>query len=157
MRSIKYQVSSITNGGTRLRQGYGEARGAVTLPVFLLITGIVIELGIAGVVTANALNNTFSGERLATEALEAARAGAQDATMVVLRTCPLTSCPASYNLNVGARATAQVTITKDADPSRVTVSSIGSVLNRKKKMQVILSVDQTTGQVKTQSFKEVPL
>ncbi len=131
--------------------------GAVTLPVFLLITGIVIELGIAGVVTANALNNTFSGERLAAEAREAARAGAQDAIMVILRTCPLSSCPASYNLNVGARATAQVTITRDIDPSRTIINSTGSVLNRKKKIEVILSIDQTTGQVKTQSFKEVPL
>ena len=81
--------------------------GAVTLPVFLLITLIVTELALAGVITANALNNTLFGERLAIEATQAARAGAQDAMMRVIRNCPVSVCP-TYSLLVGPRSNADI-------------------------------------------------
>lgn len=146
MESIKYQVSSI------------KYRGAVTLPVFLLITLIVFELAIAGVVAVNALNNSFFGERLAAEAWQAARAGAQDAIILVIRKCPLSDCnPSSYSLNVGARSSADVTITRDQGSGKITINSTGQSFTRKKKIEVILGVDQETGQVKVQSFKEVAL
>lgn len=135
-----------------------KLKGAVTLPVFLMITLIVFELAIAGVVAANALNNSFFGERLAAEAWQAARAGAQDAIMKVVRTCPLSDCATtSYSLPVGSRSTAQVTITRDPGSGKVTISSTGEAFTRKKKVEVILGVDQESGQVKVQSFKEVAL
>ncbi|MEX2033376.1 MAG: hypothetical protein WD889_02335 [Candidatus Colwellbacteria bacterium] len=148
MKSIKYQVSSITD----------RSKGAITLPIFLMITLIIFELAVAGVVAANALNNTFFGERLAAEAWQAARAGAGDAMMRVIRTCPLSDCAIiSYSLPVGSRSTAQVTITRDPVSGTITVDSIGESFTRRKKIQAILSVDQTSGHVKIQSFKEVAL
>lgn len=132
--------------------------GAVTLSVFLLITLIISELAIAGVVTVNALNNSFFGERLAAEAWQAARAGAQDAIMKVIRTCPLTNCAAStYSLPVGSRSTAEVTIVRDPVSGKVTIDSVGGSFTRKKKVEAILGVDQGSGQVKVQSLKEVAL
>jgi len=133
-------------------------RGAVTLPVFLLITLIIFELAIAGVVAVNALNNSFFGERLAAEAWQAARAGAQDAIIFVIRKCPLSDCsPNSYSLTVGARSTAQVMIARDQASGKITINSTGESFTRKKKIEVLLGVDQETGQVKVQSFKEVAL
>lgn len=144
--SITYQVLSI------------KQRGAVTLPVFLLITLIVFELAIAGVVAVNALNNSFFGERLAAEAWQAARAGAQDAIITVIRKCPLSDCsPNNYSLSVGARSSADVTIIRDQVSGKITINSTGSSFTRKKKIEVILGVDQETGQVKVQSFKEIAL
>ena len=134
-----------------------RVKGAVTLPVFLIITLIVTELALAGVITANALSNTLFGERLSIEATQAARAGAQDAIMRVIRKCPLSNCsPSTYSLSVGSRSTAQVTIARDGVTGKITINSAGTVFSRKKQMEVILGVDQTTGQVKIQSFKEVP-
>ena len=134
--------------------------GAVTLPVFLLITLIVTELALAGVITANALNNTLFGERLAIEATQAARAGAQDAMMRVIRNCPVSVCP-TYSLLVGPRSNADISFSRDIVSGNITINSAGTVFSgtvfsRKKQMEVILGVDQTTGQVKIQSFKEVP-
>ena len=148
MKSIKHQVSSITD----------RLKGAVTLPVFLMITLIIFELAVAGVVTANALNNSFFGERLSAEAWQAARAGAGDAIMRIIRTCPLSDCAAtSYSLPVGSRSTAQVTITRDPVSGNITVNSTGEAFTRKKKIEVILGVDQESGRVRVQSFKEVAL
>jgi hypothetical protein len=131
--------------------------GAGVLPVFLVITAIMVELAIAGVAISNALNSTFFGERLGAEALYAARAGAQDAIIKVVRTCPLSSCPSSYSLTVGSRSTADVTISRDIPSGRITIDSVGTALTRKKKMEVILGIDQTTGQATIQSFQEVAL
>lgn len=157
-RRITRLRPSFAVGFGRAQQGYGEARGAVTLPIFLLITLIVFELAIAGVVIANALNNSFFGERLSAEAWQAARAGAQDAIMLVVRKCPLSDCsPSSYSLTVGGRSTAQVSISRDQGTGRITINSTGEAFNRKKKIEVILGVDQGTGQVKVQSFKETAL
>ena len=135
-----------------------QEEGAVTLPVFLLITLIVFELAAAGIVVVNALNNSFFGERLAAEAWQAARAGAQDAVLLVIKKCPLSDCdPVSYTLSVGPRSTAQVTIVRDPVSGKITVGSTGESFTRKKKIEVILGVDQGSGQVKVQSFKEITL
>lgn len=135
-----------------------RTKGAVTLPVFLLITLIVFELAAAGIVVVNALNNSFFGERLAAEAWQAARAGAQDAILLVIKKCPLSDCdPSSYSLTVGARSSAQVTIVRDPVSGKITVGSTGESFTRKKKVEVILGVDQESGQVKVQSFKEISL
>ena len=134
------------------------SRGAVTLPVFLMLTLIVFELAIAGVVAVNALNNSFFGERLAAEAWQAARAGTQDAIIKVVRTCPLSDCATtSYSLPVGSRSTAQVSIVRNAGSGTVTINSTGEAFTRKKKIEVILGVDQGSGQVKVRSFKETAL
>lgn len=132
--------------------------GAVTLSVFLLTTLIIFELTIAGVVAANALSNSFFGERLAAEAWQAARAGAGDAIMRVVRTCPLSNCATStYSLPVGSRSTAEVSIARDPISGKITINSVGGALTRKKKIEAILGVDQGSGQVKVQSFKEIAL
>ena len=138
---------------TRLFEFRG-VKGAVTLPVFLIITLIVTELALAGLVTANALNNTLFGERLAIEASQAARAGAQDAIMKVIRNCPFSVCP-TYFFLVGPRSRADISFSRDIVSGNITINSAGTAFNRKKQMEVILVVDQTTGQVKIQSFKEV--
>lgn len=128
------------------------------MPVFLMITLIVFELAIAGVVAVNALNNSFFGERLAAEAWQAARAGAQDAIIKVVRTCPLSDCATtSYSLPVGSRSTAQVSIVRNAGSGTININSTGEAFTRKKKIEVILGVDQGSGQVKLQSFKEIAL
>jgi hypothetical protein len=130
----------------------------VTLPVFLLITLIVTELALAGLVTANALNNTLFGERLAIEASQAARAGAQDAIIKVIRNCPLSDCLINnYSLSVGPRGTADILISRDIVSGNITITSTGSSFTRKKKMEAVLGVDQTTGKVQIRSLKEVAL
>ncbi|MDP2650656.1 MAG: hypothetical protein Q8P04_01000 [bacterium] len=154
MKGIRDKIQRANPPSLRLRR----AKGAITLPIFLMITLIIFELAVAGVVAANALNNTFFGERLTAEAWQAARAGAGDAIMRVIRTCPLSNCATtSYSLPVGSRSTAQVTIARDPVSGNITINSTGEAFTRKKKIEVILGVDQGSGRVRVQSFKEVAL
>lgn len=129
--------------------------GISALPTVLLIAAILIELAVVGAALAYAIVNTRLSERLAAEALGAARAGAQDAILKVIREggCP-TSLPV---LTVGQR-TAERTCTENTPGTdQITVTSIGKALSRQKKVQVILGVDPTTGEVKLQSFLEVAI
>ncbi|MBI2011080.1 MAG: hypothetical protein HYS89_02560 [Candidatus Colwellbacteria bacterium] len=132
-------------------------KGVSALPVILLVSMIILELAIAVALTASSLSNTFYGERMASEALSAARAGAEDAIIRVIRykNCPTTGCPASYTVTVGSR-TADVTIASDGS-GHITINSTGAAFTRKKKVQVILGVNSSTGEVKLQSFAEVAL
>lgn len=131
--------------------------GVSALPTVLLISLIVLELAVAAALTAASLSNTFYGERMSSEALSAARAGAEDATLRVIRykNCPTTGCPASYSMTVGSR-TADVVIASDGQ-GHITIDSTGTAFTRKKKIEVILGVNSTTGEVKFQSFSEVAL
>jgi len=144
-------------------------RGIATLPTILLLSGILMELAIAGTVLATVLNNTISNRRFGTEALAAARAGAQDAIIRVSRDNSFGAPPpVNYSLDVVAgRSSAQVTVCKDwvtvtnlCDTNingRDEIISVGTVMNRKKKIVAILGVDADTGRVKIQSFEEIPL
>ncbi len=142
-------------------------RGVATLPTILLLSGILMELAIAGTVLATVLNNKISNQRFGTEALAAARAGAQDAIMRVSRDKGFEALSPGYSLNVTDRASAQVIVCKNwvtianlCDTNingKDEIVSIGTVLNRKKKIVVILGVDEVTGRVQIRSFEEVPL
>ncbi len=131
--------------------------GISALSTILLISLIILELSVAAALTSASLSNTFYGERMASEALSAARAGAEDAIIRVIRykNCPTTGCPASYSVTVGSRST-DVTIADDGQ-GHITITSTGAAFTRKKKVQVILGVNSTTGEVKLQSFAEVTL
>ena len=132
--------------------------GIAALPVLLLTAAIILEIGVVSIVLANVFNNSRYNDRLATEAFSAARAGAQDAALRVIRykVCPATpGCPGDYTITVGSRS-AEVTIAASGD-GIITVNSIGTAVGRQKKVQVILFVDSFTGEVSLRSFKEVAL
>lgn len=122
------------------------------LPTILLMSAILIEVAVVGVVIANVASNTRFSERLAIEAFGAARAGAQDTILKVIRN---KGCPDSLpQLQVGSR-TADVTCLDSGNI--ITIESTGIAFTRKKKVEVKLVVDSITGEVSLQSFREVSL
>lgn len=126
--------------------------GISALPTILIVSAIIIEIAVTGVVLASVLSNTRFSDRLATEALGVARAGAQDVMLQVIRE---KGCPSSLSdLTVGSR-TAERTC-YDNTVGGITIRSTGSAFTRKKKIEVVLRVDPTTGKVSLKSFKEVP-
>lgn len=133
--------------------------GAVTLPVILLISGTVMELAIAGVVISALLSNTVFSSRLSAEALAAARAGAQDAIIKIIRykNCNATSCGGAvpYTITVGPRTTADVSLVEDVINHTLTVNSTGTALTRKKKIQAVVGIDPSSGKTSVVSLKEV--
>ena len=142
-------------------------QGQVALPFVLLISGIIVEIAVAGAFIAYFLSTSSLGERLAIRAYSAAYAGVQDAMIRISRnkefisSSPCVSSPCSYTLTVGSDST-PLTVTRSSDsPSNTylyTISSTGSagsISTRKKRLSASLIVDQSTGQTNLQSISEV--
>lgn len=153
-----------------------SSKGIATLPVVLLISSIVIELTIAGVVLSAFLSNTVLSSKLSSEALAAARTGAQDAIMKIIRNKDFVTPLEGYSLlNISDRTSAQIIVCKDSKtvvtscdtsippiPPAISagldeITSIGTALTRKKKIQAVVGVDPNSGGISILSFKEVPL
>lgn len=136
-------------------------KGASALPIVLLISGVVMEIVLASLVTAKLFSNSILSEQLSIEASEAAEAGAQDAILRVTRfiDCPTGAggyCPDSYELTLSQdpARTACINI-GDIASGKMTIYSRGLAFNREKTIEAILGVSVTDARVDLQSFKEV--
>ena len=137
-------------------------RGAATLPVVLIVSAIIMEIAITSVIVSSIFGGATLNNRLASEALSTAQAGASDGIIRVLRYCPIgsiagTICASPYEVVVENR-TADVIIKDDPGPpsgsgNKIIISS-STILNRVKRVEVKLSIDQITGKTDIRSFKE---
>lgn len=140
-------------------------RGQMTLPFILLISGIIVEIAIAGAFVTYFLSTSGYGERLAVRAETAARSGINDvfARIMQNKDFSFSSCvtPYTYTIATGGGDTAQISLcrTTDATTNKYTfsITSIGVAASHQKKFIATLLVDQTTGQVELQSLTEQPV
>jgi len=162
LSAINRAMTSV-NQRTHQRQS-ASINGAATLPVVLLIGGLVVEIGIAGVFIAYYLSQSGFGVKLSEEALAASRAGIQDAFIRIIRN--KSYVPSAYTLTIGDRL-AQITICKDKItnssscdtpmPNKYEVTSLGQAFNKRRQVRAIFNVDANTGEVKLESEREVAL
>jgi len=135
------------------------------LPFILLISGIVVEIAIAGAFVTYFLSTSGYGERLAVRAETAARSGVNDAFARVMQNkdFSISSCvtPYTYIIAAGGGDTAQISLcrTTDVTTNKYTfsITSVGIAASHQKKFVATLLVDQTTGQVELQSLTEQPV
>jgi len=135
-----------------------DKKAAVTLPVILLVGGLIAEISIAGAFIAYFLNQSGFGIKLSEEALAAARAGIQDATIRIVRDKNFNPSPNPYTLIVGSRSS-QVTICKDtcAGTDKFQVDSLGIAFNKRRKIRAVIYVNSLTGEVKLESEREIAI
>lgn len=143
-------------------------KGVAALPVILLISAIIIELVVASAFLAFSFSTGSYGTQLAAESLFAARAGSDDAMYRVIKN-DISPGTTMYNFSVtiGPRTvTSEVVIEKDpvdlgscstAWGCRFRVRSKGKSFIRERKVELILSVDSTTREIKKESFKEIEI
>ena len=117
-----------------------------------------MEIGIAGAFIAYFLNQSGFGIKLSEEALAAARAGIQDATIRIVRDKNFNPSPNPYTLTIGNRS-AQVTICKDtcAGTDKFQVDSLGIAFNKRRKIRAVIYVNSLTGEVKLESEREIAI
>ena len=146
--------------------------GQVTLPVILVISGVIIEIAIAFTFISYFSSTSGLGERLSVRAESAAMAGIRDALIKLARdkdvfsTSPNCSIISPYSLNIDGN-TVEVYPCRFQDPpsspncpnecrwiyiilARATVASV------RKQINAVIVVEQLTGVVRVQSIKEVP-
>ena len=139
-------------------------KGAATLAAILLISGIVMELAISGLIVGVLVSNTVASSKMAAQALVAARTGAEDAAVKITRykNCSALATTFSitcdgvttYSLTVNS-ASATVGVIDNADGT-LKVVSIGTAGTRKKRFEAVVGVDAFNGQTIVISMQEKP-
>jgi len=131
-------------------------KATAALPAMLFIGGIIVEIGIAGAFISYYLSQSGFGIKMSAEALAAAEAGVQDALIKIIRNKDFTS--SGYDLTVGNRS-ANVVVCKDtcAGTGKHKITSIGSALVKRRKIEAVVNVNNTTGEVKIESILEAAL
>lgn len=128
-------------------------RGQATLSFILLVSGLILEIAIAGTFVTYVLSTASLGERLYARAFTAAYSGIRDAQMRIVR-------------NKGYSGA--YTFMSDADEAFITVAgapvgsgyqytatSTGAAGSRRRTLVAIIVVDQVSGLVELRSLDEV--
>lgn len=133
-------------------------RGAVLLPIILMISAVVIMIGMAGLTVGVAFNRSNASIRASNMALEAARAGIADVQRRIVRDsqwapiCASMATP-SYVLTVSDKAVADLCVNKVGNEYRV--QALGIAHLRKRQLNLVITLDPTTNQMRAQSINEV--
>jgi len=131
--------------------------GFASLPVVLLLGGLIIELAITGAFIFYYVNSNVYGNRLATQAATMARSAIDDAILKVILNPNCgndINCPSPYTLNSGA-TTADVTIIKHLDDTTEVVA-VGHALSKRHRIVAILGVSSTAPLVSVRSITDTP-
>lgn len=133
--------------------------GQIALPFILLVSGIIVEITIAGSFVAYFLSSSGLGERLLVRAEAAAQSGIRDAMVRIAQNKEYASGGASYSLTVGSD-TATITVSRvTSDPTVYvyTVTSLGVAGSRQKKFVATAYVHKITGAMQTQSVVDTAI
>ena len=147
-----------------------RASGISALPTILLLSGIILEVVVAGLAVAQFFNQSLLSEQLSIKALRVAESGAHDAISRVndYILCPdYTStgpgdennasyyCPSLYEFAVSDDLPDVCVSIGEVSNNQMTIYSRGRALTRYKTIEVVLGITTTTATVGVQSFKEI--
>lgn len=135
-------------------------KGQIALPFVLLISGIIIEIVIAGAFVAYFASGSGYSARLQARAWAVAMSGVNDALMKIARNKEFAPTEVQYEFTLdadGAAVTASRTTDITGQYYLYTVTSLGSAGSRQKKLTATAVVHQVTGALQLQSLVDVPL
>ena len=140
-----------------------EKSGIISLPTILMVSGIIAEIALIGVILAFLFSFSGFGGRLAVESLAAARAGIEDAFYRIV----INNYRNSYTITVGpGNRLAKITIEKDPVVlgacnvgwgCRFRVRSTGQAFLSNSRMEAILGVDPLSREIRVLSLKEIQI
>ncbi len=131
-------------------------RGQAALSFVFLIGVIVLSIGVAVAFLANSFLNSGYGYQAANRAMAVASAGAEDALMRLARNKDFSSV-SSYSVPVGSDS-ASVTVNQNLPATgQAKIISSATVSFQQRKIQVVVSVDGTTGQISLISWQLITL
>ena len=134
--------------------------GQVALSFILLVSGVIIEVVIAGSFVTYFLSSSGLGERLQSRAASAAYSGVSDALVKITRNRDFGASSQNYGLTVGSDS-ATVSVSRSLNSSAgiyvYTITSLGIASTREKNMVATAIVNKTTGQIQLQSVVDQSL
>ncbi len=137
---------------------YNQKSAFASLPVILLIGGMLVEIGVTGAFVAYFLGQSGLGIRLSQDALSAAQSGVEDALIRIVRDKNFNPSPNPYILAVGS-SSVQIAVCKDTcvGANKFRIDSLGTIFNKKRGIRAIIGIDGLTGEVKLESENEITL
>ncbi|MCX6788957.1 MAG: hypothetical protein NTZ36_03730 [Candidatus Jorgensenbacteria bacterium] len=131
-----------------IKRANQKRSGQATLSFILLVSGLVLEIAIAGTFVTYFSSISALGERLSARAFTVASSGIRDAQMRLTRSKNFTG---QFTLQLGSDSA----IVNIARTSNIyTVTSVGVAGTRQRKFVATIVVDQVSGAVVTQAITE---
>ncbi|MFA6494952.1 MAG: hypothetical protein WC246_01495 [Candidatus Paceibacterota bacterium] len=139
---------------TKILSSLNARDGAVALAVILLVSFLVLEITIMGLLTAYFSSQQGASQQLSLQAYAAARSGISDALLRLVRN-PLFTSPTPYALSVDG-ALANVTVVDASGTQIIAITSVGQRLLQQTKLTATATVDLLSGSVFLQSISQSP-
>jgi len=138
--------------------------GMAALPTILLIAGIIIQIVATGAILAFSFSAGGFGVLLSTKALFGARAGVDDAMhRIINNNYPTIRYRISTRMGNHEILT-DITIERDLIipcaaqwGCRYRIQSTGTAIFRQRRVEMILSVDPNTREIRRESFREIEI
>ena len=131
-------------------------KGIAALSTILILTLILVEVSLTLAFLSFYLGWGENQMIKSKKALYFAETGVYDAIIKIERDLNFT-CTSS-TISFGSGKEAEITVQKDAPQAgKDTIFSIGKYKNTRKKIKAIISIDQTTGKVSIESWKEIEM
>ncbi len=127
-------------------------RGAIALSVILLISFLVLEVTVVGLLTAYFSSQQGAAQQLSLQAYAAAHSGVSDAMLRLARN-PFFVSPTPYSFSVDG-AVANVTVVDASGTQIISISSIGQRLSHQTKLTATATVDSLSGAVFLESMSQ---
>lgn len=147
------------------RLNFKKNNGVAALPTILLLGGIIVEIAIAGAFVSYLFSQGSFGIRASEEALSFAQSGIQDAIIRIIRNKDFSST-SGYDITI-ANKTAHIVVCKGSksvgsdcnvlNDGKDEITSLGTVMIKKRKLRAIVNVNVNTGEVKVESINEIQL
>ncbi len=141
--------------------------GIAALPTMLLLGGIIVEISIVGAFISYLFSQSSFGIRLSEEALSLAQSGIQDALIKIIRNRSTITSGGTYTLIIENNKKVDIIICKDSKTAssncdtsnngKDEITSLGSVLTKKRKLRAIVNINSNTGEIKVESIMEIAI
>lgn len=130
--------------------------GQSTISFVFLVGVIILSIGVTVAVIAASFLNSGYGFQASNGAMAVATAGAEDALLRLARNKDFSS-PSGYSVPIGGNS-ASVTVSQNSPSAgQAKIISSGTILFQQRKIQVVVSVNATSGQISVLSWQLLTL
>lgn len=131
-------------------------KAQIALPFILLVSGIIIEIVVAGSLTSYFASGSGFSERLQARASSVAYSGINDALAQIGKNKDFGALDPSYGISIeGDTATVTFQSSLSNGYYTYTITSLGVAGTRQAKVVAVAVVNDSTGHVQLQSLNEV--
>ena len=123
----------------------------------LVVTAIVVQVTVAGLLVSNFLSKGMAGEQASLRALAGARSGVTDAVARINRyiNCPETNyCPSTYTLTISEGSSVCINIKEAIIGEKLTVYAKGLHQRREKYMRATVHINPSESSISVSEVRE---